>query len=167
MASEVEVQKQASGSAKETSSSPLGSHFDAEPQEVDAAAEQRLVTKCDLHIIPVLFVLYALSFLDRINIGNAKIQGLTKELKMSGSQYNVALLIFFIPYILLEVPSNLILRKLAPSTWLSVLIFFWGAAAMCQGLVKNYAGLVVCRFFLGLFEAGVFPGEPHLSMSKF
>lgn len=130
-----------------------------EIQVIDEAAERRLVTKCDLHIIPVLFVLYMLSFLDRINIGNAKIQGLTKELKMTGSQYNIALLIFFVPYILLEVPSNLVLRKLAPSTWLSTLIFLWGVAAMCQGLVSSYEGLVVCRFFLGTFEAGVFPGQ--------
>lgn len=65
--------------------------------------EAQLLRKCDLHIIPVLFVMYLLSFLDRINIGNAKIQGLQKELHMSGSQYNVALLIFFVPYILLEV----------------------------------------------------------------
>ncbi|KAH8820245.1 major facilitator superfamily domain-containing protein [Xylogone sp. PMI_703] len=113
-------------------------------------------------ILPVLFVMYALAFLDRINIGNAKIQGLQKELQLNGSQYNVALLIFFVPYITLEVPSNIILRKVAPSTWLSALIFFWGVAAMCQGVVNNYGGLVACRFFMGVFESGVFPGSAYL-----
>ncbi|RFU29213.1 hypothetical protein B7463_g7112, partial [Scytalidium lignicola] len=128
----------------------------------DIAAESRLVWKCDLFIIPILFVMYMLAFLDRINIGNAKIQGLQKELDLSGSQYNVALLIFFVPYILLEVPSNIILRKVAPSTWLTGLIFFWGVASMCQGLVKNYGELVACRFFMGIFESGIFPGSAYL-----
>lgn len=140
-------------------SSSAESSIDQEARAIDAAAEKQLVTKCDIHIVPILFVLYALSFLDRINIGNAKIQGLTIELKITGPQYNFALLIFFVPYILLEVPSNIILRKMAPSTWLSTLIFFWGVAAMCQGLVTSYAGLIVCRVFLGVFEAGVFPGK--------
>jgi hypothetical protein len=63
------------------------------------------------------------------NAGNAKIQGLTKDLDMEGpnaSRYNIALFIFFIPYILFEVPSNLVLKKLAPSTWLSLIMVLWG-----------------------------------------
>lgn len=74
--------------------------------ETSTVAEKQLVWKCDLRVAPVLFFLYMLSFLDRINMGNAKIQGLQKELKLTGSQYNVALLIFFLPYILLEVSTS-------------------------------------------------------------
>jgi hypothetical protein len=115
--------------------SPAVSYNDSpEGQPVDptdAAGERRLVWKCDLHVIPVLFVLYLLSFLDRINIGNANIEGLPQELHLSDSQYNVALLIFFVPYILLEVPSNLVLKKVAPSTWLSLLLFLWGKTSYC------------------------------------
>jgi len=125
-------------------SSPVLTHysnFDIDTSE----AERRLVWKCDLHILPVLFVMYTFAFLDRINIGNAKIQGLMKDLHMDGHQYNIALLIFFVPYIMLEVctivltairtmctylpdqiPSNLILRRVSPSTWLSSLAFCWG-----------------------------------------
>ncbi|CAG8980595.1 hypothetical protein HYALB_00013745 [Hymenoscyphus albidus] len=94
--------------------------------ELSLAAEKRLVRKCDLRVAPVLFFLYMLSFLDRINIGNAKIQGLQKELKFSGSQYNIALLIVFVPFILLEVPSNIAMKKVRPSTWLSGLAVCWG-----------------------------------------
>lgn len=163
-----------------TEKSPVDSYNgntdDANDDPIDLDAERRLLWKCDLHVIPVLFVLYMLSFLDRINIGNANIEGLPQELHLSGSQYNVALLIFFVPYILLEVPSNIIMKKVAPSTWLSLLLFLWGecrystwshepqlilssgVATTCQGLVSNYGGLVACRFFLGVFEAGVFPG---------
>lgn len=95
-------------------------------ESVDPAAERRLVRKCDLHVVPILFVLFLLFFLDRINIGNARLQGLEKDLNMSGHDYNIALFIFFIPYILCEVPSNLFLKKVAPSTWLSGIIFAWG-----------------------------------------
>ena len=95
-------------------------------EPLDRAAEKRLVRKCDLYVIPVLSLLYSLAFVDRINIGNARLQGLEKDLKMKGQDYNVALFIFFIPYILFEVPSNLMIRKIAPSTWLSSIMILWG-----------------------------------------
>ena len=92
----------------------------------DSAAEKKLLRKCDLRIVPVLTLLYVFAFIDRINIGNARIQGLEKDLKMRGSDYNVALCVFFIPYILFEVPSNVMMRKVAPSTWLSLIMVCWG-----------------------------------------
>ena len=92
----------------------------------DVAALNRLTWKCDLHVIPPLFVLFLLAFLDRTNIGNAKIQGLETTLSMEGQDYNIALFTFFIPYILLEVPSNIIIKKLPPSSWLSLIMVLWG-----------------------------------------
>jgi hypothetical protein len=59
-------------------------------------------------------------------LGNAKIQGLEKDLKMKGNDYNIALFIFFVPYILFEVPSNIIIKRVAPSTWLSGIMVLWG-----------------------------------------
>ncbi|KAL8728678.1 MAG: hypothetical protein Q9166_005242 [cf. Caloplaca sp. 2 TL-2023] len=91
-----------------------------------AKAEERVLRKCDIHVLPILFTLYMLSYLDRINIGNARIENLESDLGMSGNDYNIAVQVFFIPYILLEVPSNIALRHVAPSTWLSVIMFFWG-----------------------------------------
>lgn len=93
---------------------------------IDPAAERRLLRKCDRHVLPVISVLYLLAFIDRINIGNAKIQGLEKDLDMTGNDYNIALFVFFIPYILFEVPSNILIRKIAPSTWLSFIMLCWG-----------------------------------------
>jgi len=93
---------------------------------IDPVVEKKLLRKCDLNVVPIISLLYMLAFLDRINIGNARIQGLELDLHMSGSDYNVALLVFFIPYILFEVPSNLIIRKLSPSTWLSLVMVCWG-----------------------------------------
>ena len=93
---------------------------------IDLAAEKKLVRKCDIRVVPILFLLYVFAYLDRINIGNAKIEGMPHELKMKGNDYNVALLVFFIPYILLEVPSNLILKNLDPPKWLSGMMFICG-----------------------------------------
>ena len=70
---------------------------DEQPLEpIDAAAERRLRLKCDLHVLPMLCIMYLLSFLDRVNIGNARIEGLEKELNMKGTNYNVALFVFFV-----------------------------------------------------------------------
>lgn len=94
---------------------------------IELSADRHLLRKIDLHLIPVLFGLYFFAFLDRINIGNAKIEGLQEELHMSGTQYNVALQIVFPLYIALEIPSNIIIRTgLRPSTWLSGIMFLWG-----------------------------------------
>jgi MFS family permease len=65
-------------------------------------------------------------------------------------------------YILLEVPSNIIIRKIAPSTWLSAIIFLWGVCTVCEGVVKNFGSLVALRFLLGIFEAGLVPGAVYL-----
>ncbi|KAF2096543.1 MFS general substrate transporter [Rhizodiscina lignyota] len=130
---------------------------------LDPVAEKKLVRKCDLRVVPILFLLFLAAFLDRVNIGNAKIQGMIEDLHMAGpSDYNIALFIFFIPYILFEVPSNIIIKRVAPSTWLSAIMVLWGIATIGQGLVTTFGGLVACRFLVGLFEAGFFPGCVYL-----
>ncbi|KAF3004938.1 hypothetical protein E8E13_007385 [Curvularia kusanoi] len=129
---------------------------------IDAIAEKKLLRKCDLYVLPPLFVLFLLAFLDRTNIGNARIQGLEADLQMRNNDYNIALFIFFIPYILFEVPSNLVLKKLAPSTWLSLIMILWGIATIGMGLITNFRGLIAMRILLGFFEAGLFPGCVYL-----
>ncbi|KAF2033251.1 MFS general substrate transporter [Setomelanomma holmii] len=138
---------------------------DTHGTNIDPVAEKKLLRKCDMRVLPPLFVLFLLAFLDRTNIGNARIQGLTKDLDMVGEKagrYNVALFIFFVPYILFEVPSNLVLKRLAPSTWLSLIMVLWGISTIGMGLVRSYEGLVAMRVLLGLFEAGLFPGCVYL-----
>ncbi|KAG9380441.1 MFS general substrate transporter [Pyrenophora tritici-repentis] len=138
---------------------------DADATTIDPVAEKKLLLKCDLHVLPPLFLLFLLAFLDRVNIGNAKIQGLTEDLDMSGPnahRYNIALFIFFVPYVLFEVPSNLILKKLKPSTWLSLIMTLWGLSTIGMGLITNFEGLVAMRVLLGFFEAGLFPGCVYL-----
>jgi len=99
-----------------------------------------------------------LCFLDRINIGNASIQGLTEDLKLEGVQFNWALSIFYIIYLLVEVPSNIILKHVGPRFYLPFLVCGFGLISICTAFVNNFAGLMVARVFLGVFEGGAFPG---------
>jgi MFS family permease len=125
-------------------------------------SEKKVLLKTDLHVVPILFLLFLCAFIDRINIGNARIQGLEPDLNMQGSDYNIALFTFFILYILLEVPSNIILKKMRPSVFLSSIMLGWGIVTVCQGLTESFAGLVVCRVLIGALEAGFFPGCIYL-----
>ncbi|KAL8798841.1 MAG: hypothetical protein Q9182_006344 [Xanthomendoza sp. 2 TL-2023] len=131
-------------------------------EPIDPQLEKRALRKCDLRVLPFLSILYLFAFLDRVNIGNARIQGLEKDLNMSGHDYNIALQVFFIPYLIFEIPSNIAMRKVAPSTWISGIMLGWGIITVCQGVTQSFAGLVVCRLLLGLFEAGFYPGCLYL-----
>jgi sugar phosphate permease len=142
---------------------------------IDPAAEKKLVRKYDIRVVPLLFLLYVLAYLDRINIGNAKIEGMPKELKMKGNDYNVALLVFFIPYIILEVPSNLILKNIDPPKWLSGMMFICGMVQSimrfwiqthysCQvyspcawALSRPSSSLLLCGFFLACLSLDTIP----------
>ncbi|EEH34163.1 hypothetical protein PAAG_05212 [Paracoccidioides lutzii Pb01] len=131
---------------------------DAVPGEVDPIKVEALVKKVDRLIVPFIVLLYLFSFLDRVNIGNARLYSMESDLGLTGNQFQIAVSILFIPYCLLEVPSNLVLRKFTASRYLSFIATSWGIIATLTGIVQNFAGLVVCRFLLGCVEAGLFPG---------
>ncbi|GAB1211012.1 hypothetical protein ATERTT37_000123 [Aspergillus terreus] len=145
------------------------SHADvelAEPvtDDVQSTQERALVLKQDLRIIPLCASIYLLCYLDRSNIGNAKIlnedtgDDLLTETGMSSYQYTIALMVFLIAYALFEVPSNYFLKKLRPSRWIAFLMLSWGAATMGLGGAHSYAQVTGIRFLLGAMEAGLFPG---------
>lgn len=124
--------------------------------------EGALLRKIDLRVIPILFVLYLAAFLDRVNIANALTLRLPQDLHLKGNESNVALTIFFVPYVLFEIPSNILLKKFKPHVWLSACILAFGIVMLCQGFVQSYRGLLATRFFLGLAETGMFPGSKLL-----
>ncbi|KAI1312046.1 MFS general substrate transporter [Xylaria venustula] len=143
-----------------------GSHEDGRPctrDAIDPRAARRLLWKLDLRIYPILWVLFGLSFLDRINISNARIQGLNEDLNLYGNRYNIALFVFFIPHTLLEIPSNLIIKRVRPSLYFSTLMFGWGIVNMSMGFIKTYPQLVVLRVLLGALESGVIPGVIYMT----
>jgi MFS family permease len=114
--------------------------------------------KLDKWIIPTTTFLYLLCFLDRVNIGNARIQGMAKDLHLVGVRFNWATSIFYIVYMLFEVPSNVLLKFIGPKFFLPLLVVGFGLASMCSAFVNDFPQLLVARAFLGVFEGGVMPG---------
>ncbi|KAG9244109.1 putative MFS transporter [Calycina marina] len=123
-----------------------------------AALTRRVLLKLDIRILPVLTLLFLCSFLDRTNVGNAKTYGLETDLKISDSQYDTGLAVYYATYIVSEIPSNLVLKKVSPRIWLPLLTIAWGIVTMCLGFVRNYAGFMVVRAVLGITEGGLLPG---------
>lgn len=120
--------------------------------------DKKLLRKLDFYLIPTMTVLYLLSFLDRVNIGQAKLNGLTETLALSSVKYNTCLSVFFITYILFEIPSNLALKVFRPSRWIPIIMIFWGLVTTFIGYIDSYSALLVCRLLLGAAESGLFPG---------
>ncbi|KAL6707309.1 hypothetical protein ACN47E_004297 [Coniothyrium glycines] len=125
---------------------------------VDAATEAKVLRKLDIRIIPMICWIYLMNFMDRVNIGNARLYGLEEDLGLTGNQYQIAVSILFVTYVIFETPSNMIIKKMKPARYLAGLMFTWGMVATFSAFVTNFAGLVACRLLLGFFEAGLFPG---------
>ncbi|KAK4940552.1 hypothetical protein LTR10_019311 [Elasticomyces elasticus] len=123
-----------------------------ESQQVDAIAEQRVLRKVDRHIVPLVMVLYLLSFMDRVNIGNARLYGLEEDLGLTANQFQVCVSILFVTYVLCELPSNLALKGMKPSRWISFLAMSWGIIAMCTGSCQSFGAMSGCRL---LFTSGI------------
>ncbi|KAF5868703.1 putative high-affinity nicotinic acid transporter protein [Botrytis fragariae] len=124
----------------------------------DDAATKQLIRKLDIRLIPILSTIYLVCFLDRANAGNARLEGLEKDLHMTGLDYNIALSVFFPFYVAVGVPSNMIIKKVCPNIWLTGIVLFWSIVMVCTGLVHDYAGFLVARCFLGIAEGGLYPG---------
>ncbi|KAG8405767.1 hypothetical protein J3458_021701 [Metarhizium acridum] len=120
--------------------------------------EKKLVRKLDLYLVPLIMGIYLFSFVDRVNLGNARLYGLEEDLGLSTSQFQVAISIFFVTYMVFEVPSNLVLKLFTPRRWIAFITVSWGLVATLMGLVTSYGSLVACRLLLGAVEAGLFPG---------
>ncbi|ESK89335.1 mfs transporter [Moniliophthora roreri MCA 2997] len=134
-----------------------GSDFSEAPNAIDPVAERRLLQKLDWRLIPLFTLIYCTNFVDRTTKGNAKIAGIEKDLQMTGFDYNVALTVFYIFYIVAEVPSNLALKHFG-SVWLAAMVVMFGAVAIGTAFVTSYGGLVVSRVFLGIAEGGTLSG---------
>lgn len=146
--------------------------------QFDPKAEAKVRLKIDLMVCPTVSILYLFCFIDRANIGkllahqapsrpliidalrlgNARLAGLEKDLGMQGNDYNALLSIFYISYILFEVPSNIVCKWLGPGWFLPVLSLGFGIASLGTAFVHNQAQASGVRFVLGMFESGLMPG---------
>lgn len=107
----------------ETSSAPSMHENDV---ILSPAEEKRLLRKVDRNVIPILGLLYLLSFLDRTNLGNAKLGGIIEDLGMSNGQFNISVSILYCTYVTWEPISNLVLKKLTPKLYISTITLVWG-----------------------------------------
>ncbi|KAI4240249.1 MAG: hypothetical protein LQ352_007687 [Teloschistes flavicans] len=127
--------------------------------------EKALLRKLDRKLLPAVTILYLLSFLDRSNVGNARVEGMVKDLHMTGNQYLTGLTLYFIGYVLFEIPCNIVLKLTSPKVWLPTLTLTWGIVATSIGVSQSMSGFFAVRFFLGVAESGLFPGVVYyLSM---
>jgi hypothetical protein len=91
-----------------------------------SSSHRALLWKLNLHILPLLYLSYIITFIDKANIGNVKIEGMLTDLHMGGNDYSIALIAYAVPFILLELPSSLALRRWRPGTWIAGIMFGWG-----------------------------------------
>ncbi|MFA3835590.1 MFS transporter [Streptomyces aureus] len=123
----------------------------------ELARENAVYRKVIRHIVPFLILCYVVSYLDRVNVGFAKLQ-MSQDLGFSEAAYGLGAGLFFIGYFLFEVPSNLMLQKVGARTWIARIMISWGVVSALFVFVNNEATFYVLRFLLGAAEAGFYPG---------
>jgi hypothetical protein len=141
-------------------------HEDDSPQAASSISsadltqinEKSLLRKLDWRLLPGVSLLYLVSFLDRSNVANARLDGLVTDLHMTGNEYLTGLTVFFVGYISLEVVWNLILKRIGPRLWLPSVTIVWGIVTTLQGILVNKVGFFVIRTALGVAEGALFPG---------
>jgi MFS family permease len=142
-----------------------GEYFANQGEEWQTQFEKKLLRKVDIRLMPTLVCMYLLNFLDRSNLAQARQGTLEADLKMSGTDFNLATSIFFVGYLLMQLPSNLLLTKVKPSLYLAASCCLWGTVSTCNAAAQKFTDLIVIRFLLGFVEAPFFPGAVFLMSS--
>lgn len=125
--------------------------------KASAKSEASAYLKVTWRLIPFLFAGYIFCFLDRVNVGFAKLQ-MAQQLGFSETVYGLAAGIFFISYFIFEIPSNILLENIGPRIWIGRIMITWGLISSLTMFVNSATQFYICRFLLGLMEAGFFPG---------
>ncbi|KAI0384737.1 putative MFS transporter [Hypomontagnella monticulosa] len=139
--------------------------FTGASEEWHHGMTKKLIRKVDLHLLPMLGLMYMLNFLDRNNLAQARLGTLEEDLGMTGTDFNLATSILFVGYILMQLPSNLLLTRVRPSLYLGAAMTIWGTISAAQAATQTFGSLVACRFCLGFAEAPFFPGAVFLMSS--
>ncbi|OCH90936.1 MFS general substrate transporter [Obba rivulosa] len=124
--------------------------------------EKKLLRKLDLRM-SILIVIYILNYIDRNNASAARLRGFEADLHLVGQQFNTLLSILYVGYILMQIPSNMLLNRIGrPSLYLPCCMIIWGTISILTGITTNFIGALLTRFFLGFVEAAFFPGSLFL-----
>ncbi|KAK1705311.1 major facilitator superfamily domain-containing protein [Colletotrichum acutatum] len=131
-------------------------------EEEFIAHEKSLVKKLDYTLVPMVWLLYLFNYLDRNNIAQARLSSFEKDLNLTGNQFNVAVSILNIGYMLMQLPSNMLITRTRPGTYIPACTALWSIVSAATAGAGNYTHLLVIRFFLGIAEAPFFPGAMFL-----
>ncbi|MEH6955907.1 MFS transporter [Neobacillus drentensis] len=126
-------------------------------RKMEVFDEKRTVNKITKRILPFIFLLYIVSYLDRANVGYAALD-MNKELGISSEVFGIISGIFFIGYFLFEVPSNILLQRFGARKWIARILVTWGIVSVATAFANGATSLYIIRFLLGVAEAGFFPG---------
>ncbi|KAJ6011690.1 hypothetical protein N7522_002045 [Penicillium canescens] len=130
---------------------------------IDEAHQKRVIRRVDLRLLPILGIMYSISLIDRTNLGLAFVAGMEEDLGLDiGNRYTIIVMVFFVAYIVFEIPSNMILPKAGAANWLAFLGFSFGAILIGMGFTQSWSTMAVCRTLLGIMEAGFLPGCTYL-----
>jgi MFS family permease len=133
-----------------------GAHEKTDPREI------ALVKKLDRWIMPMLWSMYWLNYLDRNAIALARLNDLEEDLNLSSVQYQTCVSILFVGYILGQIPSNMVLNRTRPSRYMAIAMMLWAVVSALTAVCNNFTGLLLTRFFLGLCEAPFYPGAVYI-----
>jgi D-galactonate transporter len=131
----------------------MSSQFIRAGEDFEATTYRKVMWR----LMPFLFLCYVLAYIDRVNVGFAKLQ-MQQDLRMSDSAYGLGAGIFFIGYFFFEVPSNMILQRVGARFWIGPIMIVWGVVSACTMLVRSATSFYAVRFLLGIVESGFFPG---------
>jgi hypothetical protein len=126
------------------------------------AEQKAIVRRTDRRLVLICGAMYCVSLMDRTNMSSARIAGMNVELRLQGLDYNIANLVFFIPYIIFQPPSTIVVRKLGPRIHLAAITLLWGGVMIGMGFVQDFGQLAGMRVLLGFLEAGFFPSCVYL-----
>ncbi|KAK5732783.1 hypothetical protein LTR17_010201 [Elasticomyces elasticus] len=127
--------------------------------EEELVIEKKLVKKIDLVIMPTIVLVYLMNYIDRNNYPAARLAGLEEDLDMTGNQFQIGLSVLFVGYVLMQVPSNMLLNWCGrPAYYIGFWTMVWGTVSALTSLCQSYGHIVACRFILGFVEAPFFPG---------
>jgi MFS family permease len=122
--------------------------------QVEKTMKRKLDARCSIFVL-----IYIMNYLDRNNMAAARLKGLQEDLDMNYSEYATCLSILYVGYILMQVPSNILINRIQrPSLYISLVMLLWGLVSTLSGVVTNFSGMVAIRFFLGFVEAAFLPG---------
>ncbi|KAL2826340.1 major facilitator superfamily domain-containing protein [Aspergillus pseudoustus] len=128
-------------------------------QDASESPETRsILRKFDLRLLTLFTIINLFSFIDRVNIGNARLLGLQDDLDLSGNRFNIALTCLLVTYCVVELPSNILCKIFGGHVYVPCLVFGFGVITMCIAFVETRGALYACRALLGVFEGGISPG---------